>query len=131
MPDRRKETRLLCSELLKVRVEGESSQELTANLEDISPSGACLHLEKPIPVDAFVRMHCARCDRRGKVRYCLYHGLGYYAGVQFDEEHKWSPAQGVPQHLLHPSMLAPLDRWSREKLKKLLSDVLDSGGAGK
>ena len=50
MEERRNGARLLCAELVEVSWEDDSHriQRRVANLEDISLSGVCLHIEKPI-----------------------------------------------------------------------------------
>jgi hypothetical protein len=50
----------------------------------------------------------------GTVRYCLYQGLGYFLGVEFDEGCRWSRKQFRPRHLLDLEQLVkPAARRSR------------------
>ncbi len=51
MKERRGEPRLWCSDLIEVRIEGAQPEKVTANLEDISPSGACVQFERAVAVD--------------------------------------------------------------------------------
>ena len=107
MIERRAETRLLCSDLIKIRLEGPQPRELTANLEDISASGACLQLEEPLPLEAQVCLLCCRCRFRGKVKYCVHNEIGYFVGVRFQAGQKWSRERYEPKHLLDPTQVLP------------------------
>jgi PilZ domain-containing protein len=105
MDERRKEPRLLCSDLIEVRVEGAEPADFTANLEDISPSGACLQSEQPIACGAHISLQLGRHRFTGEVRYCVHNEIGYFAGVQFGEGQKWSRQIYTPKHLLDPASL--------------------------
>ena len=100
MNERRVEPRFLCSELIKVRLEDAGRAELTAILEDISPSGACLQTEEPLALGARVCLMCRRRRLRGTVKYCVRNEIGYFSGVQFDAGHKWSRQLFEPRHML-------------------------------
>jgi len=108
MSERRAEARLLCSDLIKVRLEGATPAELMGNLEDISPSGACLQFEQPLAEGTRLTLHLGRRRFKGQVKYCFHHEIGYFAGVQFDPGYKWSRKVYEPKHLLDPTGL--LDR---------------------
>jgi hypothetical protein len=105
--ERRRETRLLCSDLIQIRVEDAQPRELTANLEDISPSGACLQVEEPLAVDAPVSLLLGRFRLRAKVKYCIQNEIGYFAGVKFHARQKWSRELYEPKHLLDPTQVVP------------------------
>jgi hypothetical protein len=107
MIERRSEIRLLCSDLIKIRVEGAPPRELTANLEDISASGACLLLEEPLPLEARVCLLCHQCPLRGMVKYCVHNEIGYFVGVRFQAGEKWSRERYEPKHLLDPTRVFP------------------------
>jgi hypothetical protein len=104
MKERRAEPRLLCSDLIKVRLEGggESAQ-LIANLEDISPSGACVQFEKAVPAGARVSLMLGRYKFRGQVTHCTHNEIGYFVGVRFDAGRKWARQMYEPNHLLDPA----------------------------
>jgi len=108
MNERRAEQRFMCSDLVKVELE-HHDQLLVANLEDISPSGACLELNQPVPPDATVVLKCSDCQFSGKVRYCVFDRGGYQVGLRFTEC-KWSKLKYTPRHLLEGSMVQALDR---------------------
>ena len=75
-------------------------KEFIANLEDISPSGACLQLEAALRDGADIEIVCSTCSLRGKVRYCRFVEIGYDVGVAFDEAQSWSRERFEPKHLL-------------------------------
>jgi hypothetical protein len=110
MKERRSEARLWCSDLIKVRLDGRGRREITANLEDISPSGACIQLEEPLPTDASVRLTCRRVRLQGTVKYCIHNEIGYFAGVCFKTGQKWSRQLFEPEHLLDPASVRAVRR---------------------
>jgi hypothetical protein len=102
MRERRSEPRYMCSELVKIVTPGAEalSVDAVANLEDISPSGACLQLEAAIPVGADIEIVSSACSLKGKVRYCRFVEIGYDVGVEFDPRAAWDRRRFVPEHLL-------------------------------
>jgi hypothetical protein len=102
MQDRRSEIRMLCADMLEVRWESPGGQVHyeKALLEDISRSGACLQLERPIPCGVECRLRCRGRDLVGSVKYCVYREIGYFAGLEFRPGSKWSRQSFRPQHLL-------------------------------
>lgn len=113
MRERRAEPRLWCSDLIKVHVEGGEPAELMANLEDISPSGACVQFEQAVPAGARVALMLGRRKFSGQVKHCTRNEIGYFAGVQFDAGQKWSRKIYEPKHLLDPARV--LARVARSK----------------
>jgi hypothetical protein len=101
MTERRVDRRLWCSDLIQVCLEG--CRDLTANLEDISPSGACVQFDSPVPVGAAVALRLGRWKFRGQVKYCIRNEVGYFAGIQFAAGRKWSREIYQPKHLLDPA----------------------------
>ena len=101
MRERRREPRSMCAELVKVRIDEASGvREEVANLEDISPSGACVQLEAATREGADIEIVCAKCSLKGKVRYCRFVELGYDVGVAFDRPRAWDRRKYTPEHLL-------------------------------
>lgn len=102
MAERRAEVRMLCADLVDVRWKDQEgrARQTVANLEDISPSGVCLQMDRPVPMDTVVQISHPKAEFEGRVRYCLYHEIGYFLGVQFEPGCKWSKRQYRPQHLL-------------------------------
>jgi hypothetical protein len=108
MFDRRNETRMLCADLVQIQWKGKAgrAKRTVANLEDISLSGACLQTEIPIPPEAIVKIEHPNGALVGTVRYCTYRDIGYFVGVEFDADIKWSENKYKPRHLLDPRRLA-------------------------
>jgi hypothetical protein len=104
MKERRAEPRLWCSDLIQVRLEGGGGEpaELIANLEEISPSGACLQFEQPVLAGARLCLKLGRRKFRGQAQYCTHNEIGYFVGVRFDAGRKWSRQLYKPKHLLDP-----------------------------
>jgi hypothetical protein len=103
MQDRRRsEIRMLCADMLEIRWESEFGQvyNQTALLEDISSTGACLQLEKPVPTGVECRLRCRGGNLVGRIRYCVYREIGYFAGLEFSKGSRWSRHSFRPQHLL-------------------------------
>ena len=77
----------------------------TALLEDISRSGACLQTDIPLPVETTVRIRRGRKTLEGTITYCVYHDIGYFAGITFDARQGWSKRVFLPKHLVDPAQL--------------------------
>ncbi len=107
MQDRRLETRILCADLVDLRWKDPSkkTRRLVANLEDISQTGACLQVEKPIPLGTEVRMTYPKGELLGTIRYCVFREIGYFLGLEFDPKTRWTQQQYRPQHMLDPRRL--------------------------
>ena len=76
------------------------TRKATGLLEDISTSGACLQMETAVPLEAEIHWESPQQAFIGRVRYCVYREIGYFVGVQFGPETKWSEKKYRPQHLL-------------------------------
>ena len=76
-----------------------------ANLEDISASGACVQVDRAVPVEAEVRIFCDQTELHGRVRYCVFRDTGYFVGVQFEGGSKWNRQDYRPKHLPDPRRL--------------------------
>ncbi|MBZ5620613.1 MAG: PilZ domain-containing protein [Acidobacteriia bacterium] len=102
MRERRSEPRYMCSDLVRIvihRLEGPPA-EAVANLEDISPSGACVQLEAAIREGTDIEIVCANCRLQGKVRHCRFVEIGYDVGVEFEPRRAWDRRRFEPDHLL-------------------------------
>ena len=99
---KRREPRYMCADLVNIRIhrEDQTVEEAIANLEDISPSGACVHLEAAVRLGADIEIVCSTCRFRGKVRTCRYAEGAYAVGVAFDTPRAWDASEYVPPHLL-------------------------------
>jgi hypothetical protein len=106
MPQQRSEARFLCADLVKIQIRTDRKRfQTVANLEDISPSGACLQLEEAVAEGAKIEIICARCRLRGQVRYCRFADTGYQVGVQFHKPKLWNFKKFEPRHFLDMAIL--------------------------
>ena len=113
---------MMCADLVEVCWRGAEGKrnKLSGLLEDISPSGACLQLESPIPVGSEVhwsatipsrpKRRAAKREFFGRVRYCEYREIGYFVGVEFAAHSRWSRSSYKPQHLLDLKQFLPHPR---------------------
>src|SRR5580698_3925529 len=107
MMDRRIQTRMLCADLVDIQWRDHTgrSRRGVANLEDISLSGACLQVERPVKLGCAIRMTYPNGELKGVVKYCVFREIGYFLGVEFDAGSRWSQRSYRPQHLLDPRRL--------------------------
>jgi hypothetical protein len=107
MLPKRSEPRFMCADLVKIQLRGGSKSHAAtvANLEDISPSGACLQVEEAILAGTDIEILCSRCRLRGKVKYCNFVDTGYQVGVQFSKPKSWSLRRFQPRHFLDIAIL--------------------------
>ncbi len=98
---------MLCADLVDVKWRDPSGRTRrgVANLEDISLSGACLQMDRPIPLGSELRIAYPSGELAGKVKYCVFREIGYFLGVEFDPGSRWSQRHFRPQHLLDPRRL--------------------------
>jgi hypothetical protein len=99
---------MLCADIVEIQWRDHAGRfwRGTGLLEDISPTGACLQVECAIPLDAAVRWEAQGKRFEGEVRYCVYREIGYFVGVEFDSDSRWSGKDHHPQHLLDLRELA-------------------------
>lgn len=107
MMDRRIEPRLLCADLVDVQWKDQTGRvrRSVANLEDISLSGACLQVDRPVPLGTPYRITYPKGVLVGKVKYCVFREIGYFLGIEFEAGSRWSRNEFKPQHLLDPRHL--------------------------
>lgn len=107
MLDRRIEPRMLCADLVDIQWRDQTGRNRrgVANLEDISLSGACLQVDRPVPQGCAIRIAHPTGELTGAVKYCVFRDIGYFLGIEFDPGHRWSQRIYRPQHLLDPRRL--------------------------
>ena len=117
MKQRRVEDRGLCADLIKMAwaTEAEYSRSDWAILGDISPSGACLEIDEPIPVDAVVELEFGADRCEAVVQYCKYDKVNYLLGVEFREGYRWSSNRWEPKHLIQFNLLKTVKPGETEK----------------
>jgi len=100
--DRRECERELCADLVKIHWKPEfgPSRSEWAILEDISPSGACLEFEEPIPPNTVVTLHFKSERCQASIKYCKYEKTNYLLGVEFEGGYRWSRRRFKPEHLI-------------------------------
>ena len=98
---------MLCADLVDVHWKDQNGRTRrgVANLEDISLSGACLQVDRPVPQGTTLRMSYPNGELMGIVKYCVFREIGYFLGVEFEAGHRWSQRHFRPQHLLDPRRL--------------------------
>lgn len=52
-----------------------------------------------------IRITHAKGELAGIVKYCVFREIGYFLGIEFDSDSRWSAKQFKPQHLLDPRRL--------------------------
>ena len=107
---------MLCADLVDIQWRDQNGRlrRGVANLEDISLSGACLQVERPVTLGAAVRINYPNGELAGKVKYCVFREIGYFLGVEFEEGSRWTQQDFKPQHLLDPRRLVPRTLSSNE-----------------
>jgi hypothetical protein len=107
MLDRRFELRMLCADLVDVKWKDQTGRTRrgVANLEDISLSGACLQVDRPVALGTPLLISYPNGELTGKVKYCVFREIGYFLGVEFEPGSRWSQRHYRPQHLLDPRRL--------------------------
>ncbi len=109
---------MLCADLVDIqwRDANGRSRRVVANLEDISLSGACIQMDKPIPIHTRVRMTYPRGELKAHVRYCVFREIGYFIGLEFEEGNRWSQQEFRPQHMLDPRRLIEYRKFKEESV---------------
>ena len=92
--NRRVEPRALTAALIEVTDERYHMQ---AVLEDLSPSGACLFVDRKLAVGAKVSLSVGEISREATVKYHDAFENGFRVGIRFDNE-KWPEPIRLPIH---------------------------------
>jgi len=98
---------MLCADLVDLEWKDRSGwrHRVVANLEDISPAGACLQVEIPVPLETEIRLSYVNGQLTGRVRHSASQYGSYFIGVEFAPGQRWSPTEFRPMHLLNPRQL--------------------------
>ena len=93
---------MMCADMVEASWVDEAGRAGRADaiLENISPCGACLQFEAPVPQGVTLRFTAKEHQFSGQVRYCQYAEIGYFVGVEFEPQSHWSKRTFQPQHLL-------------------------------
>lgn len=95
MHDRRFELRTRHEEAVDLCWENHlgQTQHATAQLVDISPSGASVDAQRPVRAGAMLSLSYHNQKLIGKVMHCALQGSGYRLGVELQAGYRWSPRQ--------------------------------------
>ena len=123
--EQRLESRFLCADLVRVdwlagenmgKDTGVSFRTVEAVLEDISALGACVQVEERIPAGSAISISVRSAPGgdgsekparfTGEVSYCVYRDYGYFVGIRFSDENRWSRSEFEPQHMTNLATLA-------------------------
>jgi hypothetical protein len=98
---------MLCADLVDIRWRDQAGRlrRGVANLEDISISGACLQMDRPVGLGTVFQISYPNGELTGKVKYCVFREIGYFLGIEFDSGSRWTEREFKPQHLLDPRRL--------------------------
>ena|SRR5437016_8444106 len=121
MLNRRFEHRMLCADLVDIHWRDQNGRVRrgVANLEDISLSGACLQVERPVSLGTMLNIAYPTGELLGKVKYCVFRDIGYFLGIEFEGGSRWSQRDYKPMHMLDPRQL--LNREDRKTSPPLAS----------
>ena len=98
---------MMCADLVDVSWRDSIGQwrRTIANLEDISASGACLQIDEELPLGAEVGIAYPNGELSGVVKYCVYREIGFFLGIQFEDQKKWNSMNFKPQYMFDPRRL--------------------------
>ena len=98
----------MCADMVEVEWKDAlgHSRKCTGLLEDISPHGACLQLDDPLPLGMVLDIEYHKGHLKGSVSYCYFSEIGYWVGVRFGSNMKWSLKRFRPKHILDLKKLA-------------------------
>lgn len=101
-PEKRREKRDMCSDLVVVRFQDQTGRwvQETALVEDVSASGLCISLGLPITVRREIEIEAEGFEGRARVRYCELGEYSYLLGLEFCEGFHWDRQKWQPKHLL-------------------------------
>ena len=105
MMERRLESRFLCADLVRVDWSaGVKARTAEAVLEDISAVGACVQVEERIRPGTTISIAMEQGPDKsaklsGEVSYCVFRDYGYFVGICFSDETRWSSGTFKPRHL--------------------------------
>ena len=97
----------MCADLVDItwRDQKNKDRRTIANLEDISISGACLQVDEELPLGTPVEISYPNGVMAGVVKYCVYREIGFFLGVQFEDQKKWNALRFKPQYMFDPRQL--------------------------
>ena len=110
-------------------------QHTQAFLENVSPSGARLRLQAPVPPDVEIHWYRSRLQQSfwGRVCYCVPGNKGYSVGVEFGPACKGSENRIMRHENLNPGLnvqvrIQPCDPWSDWTVTSTTEEVVTLRG---
>jgi hypothetical protein len=100
--DRRRDTRALCSELVRIFFRDQRGRRVqeTAVLEDLAEKGARISLRLPLTPGCQVVFQAGAFEAGAHVRYCELADSGFAVGLEFADDFRWDEQEWAPEHLL-------------------------------
>lgn len=99
-PDRRRQPRRLCSELVEVSFDDSQGNTVStvALVEDVSEGGLCVSSSLPVAPGRFVRVNAEGLAGSGIVRYCELGDYSYLLGLELGPGWRgdWTPGHELP-----------------------------------
>ena len=99
--DRRVERRALTAAIIDI-TDQKTEIALRAVLEDLSPSGACVYIERKLEIGSQVSLSVGDITRTATITHRERCDGGFRLGVQF-KDGKWPEPIGIPMHWIEPS----------------------------
>lgn len=102
---------MMCADLVDVRWTDDLGHtcRTIANLEDISVSGACLQVDEELALGTPVQIAYPDGELAGVVKYCVYREIGYFLGIEFEDQKKWNARRFKPQYMFDPRRLIDIE----------------------
>jgi hypothetical protein len=94
--------RVLCSHLVRLRVDGAERPAEWGNLEEIDAFGAVVASERAWPTQVEVRIEAQGFDAPGYIQSCRRRETDFLLTIEFVEGFRWSEAAWKPDHLFAP-----------------------------
>ncbi len=92
--------RYLCSQLVRIWIDGSAQPARPAILEQIDPFEAVVALEDPLPTQVDVSLRGGPVAIPAYVELCRRRETDYEAVLVFRDGYRWSPELWTPDHLL-------------------------------
>ncbi len=94
--------RVLCSHLVRLRLEGSAREPEWANLEEIDAFGALVASQIEYPTQIEVRVQAKGLDAPGFIQTCRQRENDFALSIEFVDGFRWSEALWRPDHILAP-----------------------------
>lgn len=107
--NRRRSPRLLCSDIVTLLIETgrHRGKSLTAVIEDVSDSGACVSVDGVIEIESGAEVVVSSRHHRvsGWARHRFFDQSGSHVGIEFTSSEPLSESSQWPEYILDPASL--------------------------